>query len=183
MHRLAVLSFALPFALLGATAAAQAPAPAAAPASAAMPDVLAAAAKEPGAVKTDSGLVFRSLTEGKGPSPTADDTVRVHYRGTLANGKEFDSSYGRGQPTEFPLKRVIKCWTEGVQRMNVGGKAKLTCPANLAYGERSVGGGLIPPNSVLQFEVELLAIATAAAGQSAPPNPHGGASPHGSPKK
>jgi FKBP-type peptidyl-prolyl cis-trans isomerase FkpA len=145
-----------------------------------MPDVLAAAAKEPGAVKTDSGLVFRSLTEGKGASPTADDTVRVHYRGTLANGKEFDSSYGRGQPTEFPLKRVIKCWTEGVQRMKVGGKAKLTCPASLAYGERSVGGGLIPPNSVLQFEVELLAIA---GGQSAPPNPHGSASPHGGPKK
>jgi FKBP-type peptidyl-prolyl cis-trans isomerase FkpA len=144
-----------------------------------MPDVLATAIKEPGAVKTDSGLIFRSLTDGKGASPTADDTVRVHYRGTLANGKEFDSSYSRGQPTEFPLKRVIKCWTEGVQRMKVGGKAKLTCPANLAYGERAVGGGLIPANSVLQFEIELLAVA---AGTGAPPNPHG-ANPHGGAKK
>ena len=170
MRRSLIAATALPVALLCATALAQTPAPAAAP----MPDILATAAKEPGAVKTDSGLVFRTLTEGKGPSPTADDTVRVHYRGTLANGKEFDSSYSRGQPTEFPLKRVIKCWTEGVQRMKVGGKAKLTCPASIAYGDRSVGGGLIPANSVLQFEVELLAIAT---GQSAPPNPHG--NPHG----
>lgn len=143
------------------------------------PDILATAAKEPGAVKTESGLIFRTLTEGKGPSPTADDTVRVHYRGTLANGKEFDSSYSRGTPTEFPLKRVIKCWTEGLQRMKVGGKAKLTCPPSIAYGDRSVGGGLIPPNSVLTFEVELLAIAGATA---APPNPHG-ANPHGAAKK
>jgi FKBP-type peptidyl-prolyl cis-trans isomerase FkpA len=121
-------------------------------------DPLALAEKEKGAVKTDSGLVYRVLVEGKGPSPTADDTVRVHYRGTLTNGKEFDSSYKRGQPTEFPLKRVIKCWTEGVQKLKVGGKAKLTCPANLAYGDREVGGGLIPANSVLVFEVELLGI-------------------------
>lgn len=176
MRRSLLAATALPFAFFCATAAAQAPAPAAAP----MPDILAAAAKEPGAVRTDSGLIFRSLTEGKGASPTADDSVRVHYRGTLANGKEFDSSYSRGQPTEFPLKRVIKCWTEGVQRMKVGGKARLTCPANLAYGDRSVGGGLIPANSVLQFEVELLAIATS---QGAPPNPHGN-TPHGTaPKK
>lgn len=123
-------------------------------------DPLALAEKEKGAVKTDSGLVYRVLTEGKGPSPTADDTVRVHYRGTLTNGKEFDSSHKRGQPAEFPLKRVIKCWTEGVQKLKVGGKAKLTCPANLAYGEREVGGGLIPANSVLVFEVELLGITT-----------------------
>jgi FKBP-type peptidyl-prolyl cis-trans isomerase FkpA len=123
-------------------------------------DPLALAEKEKGAVKTDSGLVYRILAEGKGPSPTAEDTVRVHYRGTLTNGKEFDSSYKRGQPTEFPLKRVIKCWTEGVQKLKVGGKAKLTCPANLAYGDRDVGGGLIPANSVLVFEVELLGIVT-----------------------
>jgi FKBP-type peptidyl-prolyl cis-trans isomerase FkpA len=123
-------------------------------------DPLAQAAQEKGAVKTDSGLVYRILTEGKGPSPTADDTVRVHYRGTLTSGKEFDSSYKRGQPAEFPLKRVIKCWNEGVQKLKVGGKAKLTCPANLAYGDRDVGGGLIPANSVLVFEVELLGIAT-----------------------
>jgi FKBP-type peptidyl-prolyl cis-trans isomerase FkpA len=123
-------------------------------------DPLALAEKEKGAVKTESGLVYRILFDGKGPSPTADDTVRVHYRGTLTNGKEFDSSYKRGQPTEFPLKRVIKCWTEGVQKLKVGGKAKLTCPANLAYGDREVGGGLIPANSVLVFEVELLGIVT-----------------------
>ena len=123
-------------------------------------DPLALAEKEKGAVKTDSGLVYRILAEGKGPSPTAEDTVRVHYRGTLTNGKEFDSSYKRGQPTEFPLKRVIKCWTEGVQKLKVGGKAKLTCPASLAYGDRDVGGGLIPANSVLVFEVELLGIVT-----------------------
>jgi FKBP-type peptidyl-prolyl cis-trans isomerase FkpA len=121
-------------------------------------DPLALAVKEKGAVRTDSGLVYRMLTEGKGPSPAAGDTVRVHYRGTLTDGKEFDSSYKRGQPAVFPLNGVIKCWTEGVQKIKVGGKAKLTCPANLAYGDREVGGGLIPANSVLVFEVELLGI-------------------------
>jgi FKBP-type peptidyl-prolyl cis-trans isomerase FkpA len=116
------------------------------------------AAAEPGAQKTESGMVYRTLKEGTGPSPKATDTVRVHYKGTFPDGKEFDSSYGRGEPTEFPLNRVIKCWTEGVQKMKVGGKAKLTCPPALAYGERGAGGGAIPPNAVLQFEVELLAI-------------------------
>ena len=116
-----------------------------------------AAAKEAGALTTDSGLVYRALKEGKGASPTATDTVKVHYRGTFPNGKEFDSSYSRGQPAEFPLNRVIKCWTEGVQRMKIGGKAKLTCPASIAYGERGAGG-VIPPNATLQFEVELLGI-------------------------
>jgi FKBP-type peptidyl-prolyl cis-trans isomerase FkpA len=120
-------------------------------------DLAATAAKEPGAQVTPSGLVFRSLKEGSGASPQASDKVRVHYRGTFANGKEFDSSYARGQPAEFPLDRVIKCWTEGVQKMKVGGKAKLTCPASIAYGERGAGG-VIPPNATLQFEVELLAI-------------------------
>ena len=115
------------------------------------------AAKEKGAVRTDSGLIYRSLTEGKGASPTAADTVRVHYRGTFPDGKEFDSSYKRNEPTEFPLNRVIKCWTEGVAKMKVGGKAKLTCPPAIAYGERGAGG-IIPPNATLQFEVELLAI-------------------------
>ncbi len=129
------------------------------------PDPLAAAAKEPNAIKTPSGLIYRDLLEGKGASPAATDTVRVHYRGTFPDGREFDSSYSRGQPTEFPLNRVIRCWTEGVQKMKVGGKAKLTCPPEIAYGNRPVGP--IPPNSVLQFEVELLAIAgnPAAAGQ------------------
>ena len=120
-------------------------------------DVIEKAAAEKGAVKTPSGMVYRSLTEGSGPSPKETDVVRVHYKGTFPDGKEFDSSYKRGQPTEFPLNRVIKCWTEGVQRMKVGGKAKLTCPPSLAYGEKGAGG-TIPPNATLQFEVELLAI-------------------------
>jgi FKBP-type peptidyl-prolyl cis-trans isomerase FkpA len=120
-------------------------------------DVTSKAAAEKGAVKTDSGMVYRALTEGKGASPKATDTVQVHYRGTFPDGKEFDSSYKRGQPTEFPLNRVIKCWTEGVQMMKVGGKAKLTCPPSLAYGEKGAGG-VIPPNATLQFEVELIAI-------------------------
>jgi FKBP-type peptidyl-prolyl cis-trans isomerase FkpA len=118
-------------------------------------DVAAKAAKEPGAVVTKSGLVYRTLKEGKGPSPTASDTVRVHYQGTFPDGREFDSSYKRGQPAEFPLNRVIPCWTEGVQRMKVGGKAKLTCPSSIAYGERGAGG-VIPPNATLVFEIELL---------------------------
>jgi FKBP-type peptidyl-prolyl cis-trans isomerase FkpA len=118
----------------------------------------AAAAKEPGAVVTKSGLVYRALTEGKGASPGTSDKVKVHYRGTLADGTEFDSSYKRGEPIEFPLNRVIPCWTEGVQLIKVGGKAKLTCPPGIAYGARGAGG-VIPPNATLQFEVELLGIA------------------------
>jgi FKBP-type peptidyl-prolyl cis-trans isomerase FkpA len=119
--------------------------------------VTAAAARETGAVVTASGLVYRSLQDGSGASPTANDTVKVHYRGTFPDGREFDSSYQRNQAIEFPLSGVIKCWTEGVQRMKVGGKARLTCPAGLAYGERGAGG-VIPPNATLLFEVELLAI-------------------------
>ncbi len=107
--------------------------------------------------KSPSGLVYRSLKDGTGASPAATDTVKVHYRGTLTDGTEFDSSYGRGQPAEFPLNRVIKCWTEGVQKMKVGGKAKLTCPPDIAYGNRAVGR-LIPANSTLNFEIELLEI-------------------------
>jgi FKBP-type peptidyl-prolyl cis-trans isomerase FkpA len=120
-------------------------------------DVITKAAAEKGAIKTESGMVYRSLTEGTGASPKATDIVQVHYKGTFPDGKEFDSSYKRGQPTEFPLNRVIKCWTEGVQRMKVGGKAKLTCPPSLAYGEKGAGG-VIPPNATLQFEVELISI-------------------------
>ena len=119
--------------------------------------VTAAAAKEPGAVVTASGLVYRSLKDGNGASPTASDKVKVHYRGTFPDGKEFDSSYKRNEAIEFPLSGVIKCWTEGVQRMKVGGKAKLTCPPAIAYGDRGAGG-VIPPNATLLFEVELLAI-------------------------
>jgi FKBP-type peptidyl-prolyl cis-trans isomerase FkpA len=118
---------------------------------------LAAAAKEPGAVLKPSGLVFQSQRAGSGPSPGATDTVRVNYRGTFPDGREFDSSYKAGQPLEFPLNGVIKCWTEGLQLMQVGGKARLTCPSSLAYGERGAGG-VIPPNATLVFEVELLGI-------------------------
>ncbi len=117
----------------------------------------AASAKEEGAVVSSTDLVYRALKEGTGASPKASDTVKVHYRGTLPDGKEFDSSYKRGEPIEFPLGRVIACWTEGVQRMKVGGKAKLTCPPQIAYGERGAGG-VIPPNATLLFEVELLGI-------------------------
>ena len=108
-------------------------------------------------VTTSSGLVFQDLKVGTGLSPKATDTVKVNYRGTLADGTEFDSSYRRGQPAEFPLNRVIPCWTEGLQRMKAGGKAKLTCPPAIAYGSRGAGG-VIPPNATLTFEVELLAI-------------------------
>lgn len=111
-----------------------------------------------GNTTSSTGLVYRVVKEGTGPSPTATDVVKVHYRGTLTNGTEFDSSYKRGSPAEFPLNRVIKCWTEGVQKMKVGGKAQLTCPPAIAYGERGTPGGPIPPNATLNFEVELLGI-------------------------
>ena len=125
--------------------------------AAAQSNAAAEAAKEPGAVVTPSGLVYRSLKDGTGPSPTATDTVRVHYRGTFPDGREFDSSYKRNEAIEFPLTGVIKCWTEGVQKMKVGGKAKLTCPPSIAYGERGAGTA-VPPNATLHFEVELLGI-------------------------
>jgi FKBP-type peptidyl-prolyl cis-trans isomerase FkpA len=115
------------------------------------------AAAEAGAVKTASGLVYRTLTPGRGPSPTATDTVSVHYHGTLPDGKVFDSSVQRGQPAEFQLNQVIPCWTEGVQRMRVGEKAKLVCPSEIAYGDRGAGPD-IGPGATLVFEVELLAI-------------------------
>ncbi len=119
----------------------------------------AASAPPASEVVTASGLTYQSLKEGSGASPSPSDNVKVHYRGTLPNGTEFDSSYKRGTPATFPLGGVIKCWTEGVARMKVGGKARLTCPAAIAYGERGAAGGLIPPNATLVFEVELLEIA------------------------
>jgi FKBP-type peptidyl-prolyl cis-trans isomerase FkpA len=119
--------------------------------------VLDAAAKEKGAKVTASGLVINMLKEGTGKQPAATNTVKVHYKGTFPDGKEFDSSYKRNEPTEFPLNRVIPCWTEGVGLMKVGGKAKLTCPSKIAYGERGAGG-VIPPNATLIFEVELLEV-------------------------
>lgn len=114
-----------------------------------------ATAAEP--VTTATGLVYQELVAGTGEQPTAADKVRVHYVGTFADGREFDSSISRGQPAEFPLGRVIKCWTEGVQRMKVGGKARLTCPAAIAYGEKGAGG-VIPPGATLYFDVELLGV-------------------------
>ena len=117
---------------------------------------LAAAAKEPGAVVTSSGLVFRSLVEGKGATPTATSNVKVNYKGMFVNGNKFDASADHGGPISFPLNGVIKCWTEGVQKIKVGGKAKLTCPSAIAYG-RAGAGNDIPPNTTLVFEVELLA--------------------------
>lgn len=110
-----------------------------------------------GAEKTASGITITMIKAGTGRQPTADNVVKVHYRGTLTNGSEFDSSYKRGQPASFPLRQVIPCWTEGVQKIKVGGKAKLVCPANLAYGSQGRPG--IPANSTLIFEVELLDIA------------------------
>ena len=115
------------------------------------------AAGEALAVTTPSGLVYTTLREGSGPSPTPADKVKVNYRGTFPDGREFDSSYAHNEPATFPLGRVIPCWTEGVQRMKAGGKALLICPPQLAYGQRGAGG-VIPPNATLRFEIELLEI-------------------------
>jgi FKBP-type peptidyl-prolyl cis-trans isomerase FkpA len=115
------------------------------------------AAQEQGAVKTPSGLVYKSLKAGSGPSPAATDTVRVHYQGTLPDGSVFDSSIQRGQPAEFPLNGVIPCWTEAVQRMKVGEKAKIVCPSEIAYGDNGQPPS-IPGGATLVFEVELLGI-------------------------
>lgn len=104
-----------------------------------------------------NGVKVAHTADGTGPQPKATDTVKVHYRGTLADGKEFDSSYKRGAPASFPLNRVVPCWTEGVQKIKVGGKATLTCPPATAYGERGAGG-VVPPNATLTFDIELLAI-------------------------
>lgn len=120
--------------------------------------LLPAAALQAAPLTTASGLVYEELKAGKGAHPTAADKVKVHYVGRFLDGREFDSSLKRGQPAEFPLGKVIKCWTEGVQLMQVGAKARLHCPAALAYGERGAGGGEIPPNTPLLFEVELLGI-------------------------
>lgn len=114
-------------------------------------------ATEKGAVKTDSGMIFVSLRDGSGTAPKPADTVKVNYRGTLPDGTEFDSSYKRGKPIEFKLDGVIKCWTEGLQKMKEGSKAKLVCPSNIAYGEAGAGD-LILPGATLAFEVELLEV-------------------------
>ncbi len=104
-----------------------------------------------------SGVKIVHTRPGTGASPKASDTVKVHYRGTLADGREFDSSYKRNAPATFPLGRVVPCWTEALQKIKVGGTATLTCPPATAYGDRGAGGA-VPPNATLTFEVELLAI-------------------------
>jgi len=114
------------------------------------------AGKEEGAETTDSGLVYRSIQAGDGVSPAASDVVTVHYHGTLTDGTVFDSSRERGEPARFALNEVIPCWTEGVQKMKVGGTAQLVCPADIAYGDRPNPG--IPAGSTLVFEVELIGI-------------------------
>jgi FKBP-type peptidyl-prolyl cis-trans isomerase FkpA len=140
---------------------------------------LDSAGREPGAVVTPSGLVFRSTSPGTGASPNPTDRVTVHYEGKLVDGTVFDSSRKRGQPATFPLNGVIKCWTEGVGRMKIGEKAILTCPSDIAYGD---GGRppTIPGGATLIFDVELISV------QAAPPPPAPGAQPptamaHGQP--
>lgn len=121
---------------------------------------LAAAAAEPGAEQLASGLVFREVAPGTGASPQAGDTVKVHYHGTLRDGTVFDSSVERGTPAELPLTGVIPCWTEGVQKMKVGGKARLVCPASIAYGDRGAPPK-IKPGAAIAFDVELIEITSA----------------------
>jgi FKBP-type peptidyl-prolyl cis-trans isomerase FkpA len=118
---------------------------------------LAKAATEPGATKTESGLIYKDIQPGTGASPSASDSVKVNYRGTLIDGTEFDSSYKRNQPASFPLSGVIRCWTEGVQKMKVGGKAQLVCPSDIAYGDQG-HPPVIPGGATLVFEIELLEI-------------------------
>jgi FKBP-type peptidyl-prolyl cis-trans isomerase FkpA len=118
---------------------------------------LAKAAAEPGAVKTGSGLIYKDIQPGNGASPKASDSVKVNYRGTLMDGTEFDSSYKRNEPAQFPLSGVIRCWTEGVQKMKVGGKARLVCPSDIAYGNNG-HPPVIPGGATLIFEIELLEI-------------------------
>ena len=115
------------------------------------------AASEKGAKKLPSGMVITTIKPGTGPSPSASDKVKVHYHGTLPDGTVFDSSVQRNEPATLPLDRVIKCWTEGVQQMKVGGKSKLVCPADVAYGDRGAPPR-IKPGATLVFEVELLEI-------------------------
>jgi FKBP-type peptidyl-prolyl cis-trans isomerase FkpA len=115
---------------------------------------LTKAAAAANATTTASGIVYVETQAGTGATPAATDRVKVNYRGTLINGTEFDSSYARNEPAEFPLSGVIRCWTEGLQRMKVGGKARLVCPSDLAYGDRA--NDVIPGGSVLVFDIELL---------------------------
>jgi FKBP-type peptidyl-prolyl cis-trans isomerase FkpA len=150
----------LAISLISCSSNKEATAPAEPPSTASSQAYLAKAAAESGAVKTASGLVYKELKAGTGASPKASDMVTVNYKGTLIDGTEFDSSYKRNEPATFPLNGVIPCWTEGVQMMKVGGKAQLTCPAAIAYGAAG-SPPVIPPNSTLIFEIELLGIGPA----------------------
>jgi FKBP-type peptidyl-prolyl cis-trans isomerase FkpA len=138
-------------------------------------DFLAKAAEEEGAVKTNSGLIYRSLQEGGGATPAAEDKVKVHYQSSLIDGKEIESTYKNGQPDESIVKEFVKCLAEGVQLMKQGGKARLVCPPELALGKE--GYGVIPPNATLVFDVELLEVtkqSPATSGNQGQPSP----SPH-----
>ena len=144
-------------------------------------------AKEKGAEKAASGLIFIPVKAGTGETPKATDTVKVHYKGTLRDGSVFDSSIERGQPATFPLNRVVPCWTEGLQKMKVGGKAKLACPSALAYGDRGAPPR-IKPGAALLFEVELLSIEPPpapipGAPTGPPPSPFTAPKPSGQPAK
>jgi FKBP-type peptidyl-prolyl cis-trans isomerase FkpA len=121
-------------------------------------DFVKEAAAVKGARTTESGLIYLDVSEGSGEKPAVTDSVTVHYKGTLRDGSVFDSSHTRGEPANFALNRVIPCWTEALQRMKVGGKATIVCPAEIAYGDRGAPGGLIKPGAALKFEVELLSI-------------------------
>ena len=143
--------------LISCSTASESSAPADKATSAPSGSYLDKAAAEPGAVRTASGLVYREMKPGTGASPKVTDTVKVHYRGTLVDGTEFDSSYKRNEPAQFPLNQVIPCWTEGVQRMKVGGQSRLVCPPSIAYGDRG-SPPVIPAGATLIFEVELLGI-------------------------
>lgn len=120
-------------------------------------DFLEKASQEKGALKTDSGIVYIPTVTGVGPSPLKSDKVKVNYRGTLIDGREFDSSFKRGKPSEFRLDGVISCWTEGLQKMKAGGKARLVCPAKTAYGDASPSE-LILPGATLVFDIDLIEI-------------------------
>ena len=142
---------------------------------------LADAAAKPGALRTESGLVYQEVKAGDGPSPKATDTVRVHYEGKLRDGTVFDSSVQRGRPVTFALSRVIPCWTEALQRMKAGGKSHVVCPSELAYGDEGAPGGRIRPGAPLAFDIELLEVLPpdAAGSPGLPPGhpPTGGAVP------
>jgi FKBP-type peptidyl-prolyl cis-trans isomerase FkpA len=141
------------------------------------------AAQEPGAVRLPSGIVYRTLKPGSGESPGPSDRVKVHYHGTLTDGTVFDSSVNRGEPAEFPLNGVVPCWTEGLQKMKVGEKARLVCPSSVAYGDQG-RPPKIPGGATLVFDIELLEVkkgAATAPGASSPMMPHGTMMPGGHP--